>query len=290
MNFKVIGIMIAVILTAVLVMKVVFDSHKEKSATIVVSSSKTAADSVAVDSATIAMPAPAKPAPKKPTAAKQKPTETKPTKTEPVKQDSVKSEPDKQEPTKQEPTKQEPVKSKPAKQETVKQEPVAAPVVPDINKERKRKAAEADKAAREKARKTHTVPEGYADLGLPSGTVWKLTNEEGDYYTYEQAMKEYGKNLPTKAQLEELKSACRWTWNDNGYTVTGKNGNSIFLPVTGYRNCNGQVYYGTSRGHYWSSTKNDASDAWYMYFTSEKTVVSYDLRCGGRAVRLVWKE
>ena len=32
-----------------------------------------------------------------------------------------------------------------------------------------------------------TVPVGYVNLGLPSGTLWKLHNE-AKFYTYEEAM------------------------------------------------------------------------------------------------------
>ena len=43
--------------------------------------------------------------------------------------------------------------------------------------------------------------------------------------------------LPSKAQLEELRDNCTWTWtsvnNISGYRVTGPNKNSIFLPASG---------------------------------------------------------
>ncbi|MBO4774011.1 MAG: hypothetical protein J5516_04475, partial [Bacteroidales bacterium] len=50
------------------------------------------------------------------------------------------------------------------------------------------------------------VTEGFADLGLPSGTKWKATNEGDGYYTYDEAAKKFGKKVPTKAQFEELVS------------------------------------------------------------------------------------
>ena len=62
---------------------------------------------------------------------------------------------------------------------------------------------------------------------------------------------------PTRAEWEELSSKCTWTWTKqggkNGYQITGKNGNSIFLPATGYRL---GIYFGFvgSEGHYWSSS------------------------------------
>ena len=66
--------------------------------------------------------------------------------------------------------------------------------------------------------------------------------------------------LPTKAQMQELKANCTWsnsTQNGvSGYTVTGTNGNSIFLPKTGFiasALAPGSMDY----VFLWSSTKSD---------------------------------
>ncbi len=44
--------------------------------------------------------------------------------------------------------------------------------------------------------------------------------------------------MPTREDFEELMSNCRWEWTSHhsqkGYKVIGSNGNSIFLPTTGY--------------------------------------------------------
>ena len=69
------------------------------------------------------------------------------------------------------------------------------------------------------------LPQGYVDLGLPSGTLWKDQNEIAGLYTYEQAMEKFGNELPTKEQLEELQTSCRWTWTGSSYRVEGPNGN-----------------------------------------------------------------
>lgn len=58
--------------------------------------------------------------------------------------------------------------------------------------------------------------------------------------------------MPTEAELEELISKCKWTWTTQGgvqgYRVTGKNGNSIFLPANGNNSqTNNPV------GSYWTS-------------------------------------
>ena len=81
--------------------------------------------------------------------------------------------------------------------------------------------------------------QGWVDLGLPSGTLWKNVSED-DYYTYNEAVRIYGKYLPTKEQWNELIQYCQWTWsgwktnNDvEGYWITGNNGKSMFLPNYG---------------------------------------------------------
>ena len=127
----------------------------------------------------------------------------------------------------------------------------------------------------------------WVDLGLPSGTLWKDKNEEGGFYTYDQAMAKFGNSLPTKVQLEELKSSCRWTWTGNGYRVEGPNGQSIVLPAASGRNCNGSVNGVGSAGYYWSSTPNGSERAWYLYFDSSEVHICYGDRCPGLSVRLV---
>ena len=125
----------------------------------------------------------------------------------------------------------------------------------------------------------------WVDLGLSSGTLWKKDNEAG-FYTYDQAMAKFGNSLPTKVQLEELKSSCRWTLTRNGYRVEGPNGQSIVLPASG-RLCSGGVYDVGSGGSYWSSTPGGSGNAWYLYFDSSGLGMSDYGRCNGRSVRLV---
>ena len=129
----------------------------------------------------------------------------------------------------------------------------------------------------------------YVDLGLPSGTLWKKSNEGGDYarYTYNEAVSRFGNKLPTMQQLEELKKECEWTWTGDGCKVTGPNGNSIFLPAAGYRNCDGVVNYVGTLGYYWSSTPDDSDDAWFLLFSSNGVRMIIYSRCDGRSVRLV---
>lgn len=132
-----------------------------------------------------------------------------------------------------------------------------------------------------------TIPAGYVDLGLQSGTLWKDKNEYGGFYTYDQAMAKFGSNLPTKEQFEELKNSCEWTWNGSGYKVVGPNGNSIVLPAAGCRYCNGSVYGVRSSGDYWSSSPDGSGSAWKLYFNSGGVEMSSINRCYGYSVRLV---
>ncbi len=149
----------------------------------------------------------------------------------------------------------------------------------DMNLEAERKE--------EEARRASLRAQGYVDLGLPSGAMWKNKNEEGGFYTYDEAMSKFKNDLPTEEQLIELKDKCTWTWMDNGYKVMGPNGNSIFLPAAGYRFCDGSVGRVGWNGYYWSSTPGGSKFAWYLYFNSGSVSMYSYSRCNGLFVRLV---
>ena len=151
--------------------------------------------------------------------------------------------------------------------------------------EARRAAEEARKA--EEARRAALRAQGWIDLGLPSGTLWKDQNEAGGFYSYDQAMAKFGSSLPTKEQLEELKNSCRWTRNGNGYKVEGPSGESIVLPAAGCRYCDGSVGYVGSRGYYWSSTPNGSEYAWNLRFGSGEVSMRSYFRCYSLSVRLV---
>lgn len=153
--------------------------------------------------------------------------------------------------------------------------------------ERERKKAEQEKAEMERQRKAALKAQGWIDLGLPSGTLWKDKNEEGGFYPYEQAVSKFGSKLPTKEQLEELKNSCTWSWTGSGYKVVGPSGESIVLPAAGYRGCYGDVGHVGSHGFYWSSTPYGSGNAWGILFHSGRVDVFDDGRCGGLSVRLV---
>lgn len=114
------------------------------------------------------------------------------------------------------------------------------------------------------------VPAGFVDLGLPSGLLWAEKQEEG-YYTYEEAVKKYGEALPQPEEFVELWRVCKWDWSKErkGYTVTGPNGNSIFLAASGSRvSTGGDLYSVGSYGYDWSAAQSSADFAYSLNFNS----------------------
>lgn len=110
----------------------------------------------------------------------------------------------------------------------------------------------------------------YVDLGLPSGTKWKTTNESG-FYSFYQAKSTFSDNLPEKWQWDELIDHCTWKWTGNGYIATGKNGNTIFFPAAGFK-YRGEVVSAGTCGKYISLTPapkdniTHIENIWILYF------------------------
>lgn len=98
--------------------------------------------------------------------------------------------------------------------------------------------------------------------------------------------------MPTDAENEELCNKCKWTWTTKnghkGYTVTGPNGNSIFLPAAGFRSgtdmecLNEEGFYLSNT---LSSTISGESRKLYLYNESHGTYSS--LRRFGSSIRPV---
>lgn len=133
----------------------------------------------------------------------------------------------------------------------------------------------------------------YVDLGLPSGTLWADRNvgaetikDNGGYFIFSEAKKQG--NVPTNSQFRELIDECKWTWKGKGYEVTGKNGNSIYLPAAGYSNdsCVCDIY---RRGYYWSSSANNSDYCYYLYFHCKNIGIDNDniYSIFGQSIRLV---
>ena len=104
--------------------------------------------------------------------------------------------------------------------------------------------------------------------------------------------------MPTDDEMTELRKKCTWTWitqnGINGCKVVGPNGNSIFLPVAGYKSGT-SVNDAESHGDYWSSSL-DVSHPHTAYsvngrFSSSGSVFKYnDLRFYGFSIRPVYDE
>ncbi len=99
--------------------------------------------------------------------------------------------------------------------------------------------------------------------------------------------------MPTKAEQDELREKCTWTWTIQngvkGYKVTSKsNGNSIFLPAAGFRG-GSSLYAAGSSGIYWSSSLDtvNPSRAYYLVFDSILLDWYYGGRYPGHSVRPV---
>ena len=130
-------------------------------------------------------------------------------------------------------------------------------------------------------------PEDYGNYYAWGETSTKSSYTESNSKTYGKQMSDIKGNsqydaaranwggiwrLPTRAELEELKNKCTWTWTAQngvkGYKVTGPNGNSIFLPAAGYR-YGSSLDGGGDYGNYWSSTPDDNGydyGAFHLYF------------------------
>ena len=86
----------------------------------------------------------------------------------------------------------------------------------------------------------------YPEINSISGTV------------YDVAKAKWGGKwrIATQSEYLELINACLWPWEERngcyGYKITGPNGNSIFLPSTGYRV--GLSWYSSDKGYYWTGT------------------------------------
>jgi hypothetical protein len=86
---------------------------------------------------------------------------------------------------------------------------------------------------------------------------------------YDAATVNLGKEwrLPTKEEMEELINKCTWKWekvgDKYGYTVKGKNGNSIFMPAAGYKVGIFDSKVGNTLA-YWTGSCYNSSDAYSL--------------------------
>ena len=137
------------------------------------------------------------------------------------------------------------------------------------------------------------VNQVWMDLGLTSGTKWKVSNEENaadtgyNFFTLEDIGTLFAGQIPSREQFEELISECQWVWLGNGYNVTGPNGNSINLPALGVRDRYGNEGGVGTVGRYWSSTPSGSERTWKLDFNSDTVRMVGTYRCLGNSVRLI---
>ena len=105
------------------------------------------------------------------------------------------------------------------------------------------------------------LPEIAGDLANALKDVMGGLTEETELIAFKDAARmSLGKKwcMPTKEQLQELLDNCEWTYGQmegvDGWTVTGSNGNSIFLPAAGMKK-DGTLT--TDGGYYWSKTGSE---------------------------------
>ena len=142
------------------------------------------------------------------------------------------------------------------------------------------------------------VQNGYVDLGLPSGTKWKTTdetnpNDDHGFFTYSQAMAAHGERLPTSSQISELVDNCKRNWSsmDNGWILTGPNGNHLIFRASGRRDCDGNVTQAGTDGFYMSSSTSGSDGVYILRFNNVDKASSFGgeigRQCNGYNVRLV---
>jgi len=99
-------------------------------------------------------------------------------------------------------------------------------------------------------------------------TIPKIKNiSENLKYDVAAAKLGNGWRMPTADELHELKTKCKWIWNETlkGFDIYGPNGNSIFLPA----------YKHNGNDGYWSGTRTDNNiEIAYGLFYANKRLFS----------------
>ena len=104
-----------------------------------------------------------------------------------------------------------------------------------------------DKYAEIKDQLGIVVRKDYSGGDIAGAPIYKIIADA----QFDPATANWGANwqMPTSEQLKELMEKCDWKFTGNGYTVTGPNKNTIFLPAAGYR-YEGKWYGNGNAGYY----------------------------------------
>ena len=140
---------------------------------------------------------------------------------------------------------------------------------------------------------TRTAPNYSKNISTLKSEGW-ITSDGVLETNHDAAHVHIGGNwrLPTKAELDDLKSNCDWRWTTRngvyGYVVRGKGeyaSKSIFLP---FDSSNMRLDSSTSRQCYWSSVSDpDGYYAWALGFNTEYHSTGRYSRDNGKSVRPV---
>ena len=99
--------------------------------------------------------------------------------------------------------------------------------------------------------------------------------------------------IPTASELQELCDQCTWEWSTlvdmEVYIITGPSGNSITLPVAGYKMFSYRNNFG-SWGNVWSSSLVDSERGSTVSFWSSNHMLTTREKCFGQNIRPVYAE
>lgn len=107
----------------------------------------------------------------------------------------------------------------------------------------------------------------------------KIDNRNVLDFSDDAATKNWGDGwrTPTIDQINELKKECKWTWKTmnghKGYSITGPNGNTIFLPAAGFK-LEDHSDAIKEEGNYWSRTlPTSINESSYILYFDSKNVI-----------------
>ena len=124
----------------------------------------------------------------------------------------------------------------------------------------------------------------FIDLGLPSGTLWATENAVIDgkaYFNFDEAVKTFGKHLPSAETWNELFDLCRKSWDESrkGIIFTAPNKKTLFLPANGYKKDSEQkdAYLEGVYCRYWTSTPYGDEQAYVQNLNAFKLLSTVPL-------------
>lgn len=154
------------------------------------------------------------------------------------------------------------------------------------------------------------TPEEYGDYFAWGETKPKSSYTENNYSYFDNNTKTYtdiGDNIsgteydaatvnlgsdwrmPTKAEMQELVNNCTWVWSQvsgiNGYKIIGQNGNSIFIPASGWYRYS--LNESNAKLYCWCSNQYDAQYSSCIFASSSIRHINTDPKYNGFSIRPV---